>query len=212
MMLIVRTLMMLINRYAQAHARHEANVQGGGGFSGMDEDEGEYVEYFERETVFSAMTDAFGPPPVQPASAGPAVVATPASAATPAAVGATTTPAAGESTAPPAADEGGAMDAAADPPAPAANDSMEVQAGDGVPEPAVSPIPAEAPPPTAAAPPAAPVAAAPAGDAGFSANITPESLAQLAAMGFTDNVMNRQALEASQGDIGMALTFLMGGP
>ena len=39
---------------------------------------------------------------------------------------------------------------------------------------------------------------------------TPESLAQLAAMGFLHEALNLQALEAANGDVGAALTFLMG--
>lgn len=117
----------------------------------------------------------------------------------------------------PAADAGATMDDAADEPAtpapaatgdgetPAADSSMEVEAGsvggDGVPAPAASPI-AAAPPPAAAAAAPAPAASA----------ISPESMAQLTAMGFSNEAQNRQALEAAQGDVGLALTFLMGGP
>jgi len=104
------------------------------------------------------------------------------------------------------------MDSTADDPivaagdTPAADSSMEVEAGsvsDGQPPPpAASPIAAAAPPPAAAAAAPAPAASA----------ATPEALGQLVAMGFANEALNRQALEAANGDVGMALTFLMGGP
>eukprot|EP00729_Bicosta_minor_P019840 gene19840-25303_t len=226
----------LPQRYADAAREHEADrrAAGGGGGGGGS---GEWTEVFTRASVNSACDAAFGPPPVAQGSSGPA--ATPAAAAA-AATPASATPAAAASTAasatpaPAAAAAGnhvtalnppddvddespapvadGAMDSTADDPivaagdTPAADSSMEVEAGsvsDGQPPPpAASPIAAAAPPPAAAAAAPAPAASA----------ATPEALGQLVAMGFANEALNRQALEAANGDVGMALTFLMGGP
>jgi len=227
----------LPQRYADAAREHEADrrAAGGGGGGGGS---GEWTEVFTRASVNSACDAAFGPPPVAQGSSGPA--ATPAAAAAAAATPASATPAAAASTAasatpaPAAAAAGshvtalnppddvddespapvadGAMDSTADDPivaagdTPAADSSMEVEAGsvsDGQPPPAApSPIAAAAPPPAAAAAAPAPAASA----------ATPEALGQLVAMGFANEALNRQALEAANGDVGMALTFLMGGP
>ena len=208
-------------RYVDAAKEHEDMV-GSGGSGGGGGGSSPWTEVFARDKVNAACDTAFGPPPVAQGSSGPAVtpaasastptpaaVATPAAAAATAATTAAATPAA-------TADAGASMDSAADDPvavvaagddAPTADSSMEVEAGSVTsdagqpPPPAASPIAADAPPPAAAA------AATPAASAA-----TPESLAQLAAMGFTNEALNRQALEAANGDVGMALTFLMGGP